>query len=62
MTGNEHLVMPRRISGGILHAKSLRTLKEKKTVYYPFAFIIYNTKPVGHQVVKYFPSQLYYMS
>ncbi|XP_020215510.1 uncharacterized protein LOC109799381 isoform X2 [Cajanus cajan] len=49
MTSNEHLMMPRRMSGGILHAKSLRTLKEKKTVYYPFAFIIYNTKPVGHQ-------------
>ncbi|XP_027340445.1 uncharacterized protein LOC113853926 isoform X2 [Abrus precatorius] len=48
-TGNEHLMMPRRMSGGILHAKSLRTLKEKKTVYYPIAFIIYNTKPVGHQ-------------
>ncbi|XP_019446403.1 PREDICTED: uncharacterized protein LOC109349844 [Lupinus angustifolius] len=49
MTGNEHLLMPRRMSGGILHAKSLRTLKEKKTIYFPFAFIIYNTKPVGHQ-------------
>ncbi|XP_014509165.1 uncharacterized protein LOC106768496 isoform X1 [Vigna radiata var. radiata] len=49
MTSNEHLMMPRRMSGGILHAKSLRTLKEKKTVYYPFAFIIYNTKPLGHQ-------------
>ncbi|KAK7399013.1 hypothetical protein VNO78_10188 [Psophocarpus tetragonolobus] len=49
MASNEHLMMPRRMSGGILHAKSLRTLKEKKTVYYPFAFIIYNTKPIGHQ-------------
>jgi len=47
------------MSGGILHAKSLRTLKEKKTIYYPFAFIIYNTKPVGHQVLKYFLCQLY---
>lgn len=53
MTSNEHLMMPRRMSGGILHAKSLRTLKEKKTIYYPFAFIIYNTKPIGHQVLKY---------
>lgn len=59
MTSNEHLMMPRRMSGGILHAKSLRTLKEKKTVYYPFAFIIYNTKPLGHQVLKYFPCQLH---
>lgn len=52
MTGNEHLMMPRRMSGGILHAKSLRALKEKKTISYPAAFIIYNTKPVGHQVLK----------
>ncbi|KAK7319925.1 hypothetical protein RJT34_04654 [Clitoria ternatea] len=49
VTGNEHLMMPRRMSGGILHAKSLRTLKERKTVYYPIGFILYNTKPVGHQ-------------
>ncbi|XP_061371138.1 uncharacterized protein LOC133313747 isoform X2 [Gastrolobium bilobum] len=49
ITSNEHLMMPRRMSGGILHAKSLRTLKEKTTLYYPIAFIIYNTKPVGHQ-------------
>ncbi|XP_057421303.1 uncharacterized protein LOC130715242 [Lotus japonicus] len=49
MTGNEQLLLPRRIPGGILHPKSLRTLKEKKTIFYPFAFIIYNTKPIGHQ-------------
>lgn len=55
LTGTEHLI-PRRISGGILHTKSLRRLKEKKSIYYPFAFIIYNTKPVGHQVIKWLPS------
>ncbi|KAI4350761.1 hypothetical protein L6164_005182 [Bauhinia variegata] len=49
LTGNEHLMMPRRMSGGILNAKNLRTFKERKTIYYPFAFIIYNSKPVGHQ-------------
>lgn len=59
MTGNEQLLLPRRIPGGILHPKSLRTLKEKKTIFYPFAFIIYNTKPIGHQVLNPFPYQLY---
>ncbi|XP_020972907.1 uncharacterized protein LOC107632887 [Arachis ipaensis] len=49
MTGYEHPLIPRKISGGILNAKNLRTLKERRTIYYPFAFIIYNTKPVGHQ-------------
>jgi len=42
--------MPRRMSGGLLNGKILRTLKEKKTIYYPLALIMYNTKPVGHQV------------
>lgn len=52
LIGDKHLMMPRRMSGGILNAMSIRTFKEKKTIYYPFSFIIYNTKPVGHQVVK----------
>lgn len=30
--------------------KSLRVLKEKKAICYPFSFIVYNAKPVGHQV------------
>ncbi|KAJ7973750.1 Ephrin type-B receptor [Quillaja saponaria] len=46
---NEHLMTSRRMAGEILNAKSLRTLKEKETISYPFTFIIYNTKPVGHQ-------------
>ncbi|KAI5383166.1 uncharacterized protein LOC127108398 [Lathyrus oleraceus] len=49
LASNEHLLMPRRMSGGILNGKILRTLKERKTIYYPFALIMYNTKPVGHQ-------------
>lgn len=53
LTSNEQLMIPRRMSYGILNAKSLKTLKEKVTINYPFAFIFYNTKPVGHQVVKY---------
>ncbi|KAF7819735.1 putative transmembrane protein [Senna tora] len=49
LIGNEHMMTPRRMSGGIVNSESLRTLKEKKTIYCPFAFIICNTKPVGHQ-------------
>ncbi|MED6146912.1 hypothetical protein PIB30_039140 [Stylosanthes scabra] len=49
MTGYENPLMPRKISGGILNGKNLRTLKERGTICYPFAFLIYNTKPVGHQ-------------
>lgn len=55
LINSEHLVMPRRMSGGILNGKILRTLKERKTIYYPFALIMYNTKPVGHQVLRCFP-------
>ncbi|XP_056163736.1 uncharacterized protein LOC115684582 isoform X2 [Syzygium oleosum] len=43
------LMTYRRMCGGVLHSKSLRTFKEKKAVYYPLSFVIYNTKPVGHQ-------------
>ncbi|PNX73163.1 hypothetical protein L195_g029061, partial [Trifolium pratense] len=49
LTNNEHLVMPRRMSGGTLNGKILRILKEKKTIYFPLALIMYNTKPIGHQ-------------
>jgi hypothetical protein len=48
----EHSMTSKRNFGGILHAKSLRMLKQKKAICYPFSFIVYNTKPVGHQVVK----------
>ncbi|KAL4296133.1 hypothetical protein GQ457_12G022630 [Hibiscus cannabinus] len=42
---SEHL----RMFGGILHAKNLQTLKLRRAICYPFSFIVYNTKPVGHQ-------------
>lgn len=48
----EHLMTCRRIFGGILHAKSLRTPKMKRAICYPFSFIIRNSKPVGHQVLE----------
>ncbi|XVF34959.1 hypothetical protein REPUB_Repub18cG0103000 [Reevesia pubescens] len=48
---SEHLRICQKIFGGILHAKSLRTLKMKRAICYPFSFIVYDTKPVGHQVV-----------
>ena len=49
---SEHSMTCKRTFGGILHAKSLRMLKERKAICYPFFFIVHNTKPVGHQVVK----------
>lgn len=44
------LWMSQKFSGGILHTKGLRMLKEKKAICYPFAFVLYNTKPIAHQV------------
>ncbi|XP_022749889.1 uncharacterized protein LOC111299144 isoform X3 [Durio zibethinus] len=49
LDASEHIRICQRIFGGILHAKSLRTLKMKRAICYPFSFIVYNTKPVGHQ-------------
>ncbi|GAV62168.1 hypothetical protein CFOL_v3_05692 [Cephalotus follicularis] len=46
---SEHLMTRKKIIGGILHAKSLRTFKMKRAICYPFSFVVYNTKPVGHQ-------------
>ncbi|KAL0015634.1 hypothetical protein SO802_002703 [Lithocarpus litseifolius] len=46
---SEHSMTCKRTFGGILHAKSLRMLKERKAICYPFFFIVHNTKPVGHQ-------------
>ncbi|XP_061994425.1 uncharacterized protein LOC133712334 [Rosa rugosa] len=42
-------ISQKKFSGGILHTKGLRTLKEKKAICYPFSFILYNAKPIGHQ-------------
>lgn len=47
---SERLMARKRLFGGILHTKSLRMLKERKAICYPFSFIVYNAKPVGHQV------------
>ncbi|RXH74676.1 hypothetical protein DVH24_029397 [Malus domestica] len=47
----DHWMSQKRFSGGILLSKSLRTFKEKKAICYPFSFIVYNGKPVGHQVL-----------
>ncbi|XP_023757599.1 uncharacterized protein LOC111906089 [Lactuca sativa] len=37
--------------GRVLDINSLKTLEEKRDVLFPLSFIIYNTKPVGHQDV-----------
>ncbi|GLU09988.1 hypothetical protein SLE2022_268200 [Rubroshorea leprosula] len=49
LRAEEHLVSCKRICGGILRAKSLQRLKMRGSICYPFSFIVYNTKPVGHQ-------------
>lgn len=49
---SEQIMARRGIIGGILHSKNLRTLKLRRTIYYPFAIILHNSKPVGHQVIQ----------
>lgn len=49
---SEQLLTSKRVFGGILHLKNLRTLKIKRAICYPFSFLLYNTKPVGHQVLE----------
>lgn len=48
---SEPLTVHNRVLGGTLHRKSLQMFKEKKTICYPFSFVLCNTKPVGHQVM-----------
>lgn len=47
---NEVIMMRKKICGGVLDRHSLRMLGEKKDIFYPFSLILYNTKPIGHQV------------
>ncbi|KAK1550951.1 hypothetical protein Q3G72_027486 [Acer saccharum] len=49
MRVSEHLLTRKRTFGGILHARSLRTLKTRRSICYPLSFLIHNSKPVGHQ-------------
>ncbi|XP_012076823.1 uncharacterized protein LOC105637809 isoform X1 [Jatropha curcas] len=46
---SEQMMTHKRIFGGLLHSKNLRKLKLRRTICYPFSFILYNTKPIGHQ-------------
>ncbi|KAK1365313.1 Protein diaphanous 1 like [Heracleum sosnowskyi] len=43
------LLVQKKMIGGTIHAKNLEMVKEKKTMGYPFSFVLYNTKPVAHQ-------------
>jgi hypothetical protein len=43
-------LMRKRITGGVLNSNSLRTLKDRRDLFYPFSHILHNSKPVGHQV------------
>ncbi|KAJ4951975.1 hypothetical protein NE237_028807 [Protea cynaroides] len=49
MRSTESIMVKRKICGGVLNAYSLRMFEEKKHLFYPFSFIVHNTKPVGHQ-------------
>ncbi|AQK90691.1 hypothetical protein ZEAMMB73_Zm00001d008789 [Zea mays] len=42
-------LMRKRITGGVLNSNSLRTLKDRRDLFYPFSHILHNSKPVGHQ-------------
>jgi hypothetical protein len=44
-------LMRKRITGGVLDSNSLRMLNDRRDLFYPFSLILYNTKPVGHQVL-----------
>lgn len=43
-------LMRKKITGGVIDSNSLRTLKDRRDLFYPFSLILHNTKPVGHQV------------
>ncbi|XP_077211838.1 uncharacterized protein LOC143847056 [Tasmannia lanceolata] len=46
---SESSLMHKRICGGVLDTYSLRMIKEKKDIFYPFSLVVHNTRPVGHQ-------------
>ncbi|KAJ9167907.1 hypothetical protein P3X46_019497 [Hevea brasiliensis] len=47
---SEQIMKRRGTFGGILDSKNLQTIKLRRTICYPFAFIFHNSKPVGHQL------------
>ncbi|GJN32184.1 hypothetical protein PR202_gb20668 [Eleusine coracana subsp. coracana] len=55
-------LMRKRITGGVLDSNSLRTLKDRRDLFYPFSLILHNTKPVGHQVVAFICGFVHYKS
>jgi hypothetical protein len=40
----------RRIGGGIVDVVALRSLEDRKDVFYPTQFVMTNLKPIGHHV------------
>ncbi|KAF8388896.1 hypothetical protein HHK36_025577 [Tetracentron sinense] len=49
LRSSKNIMTRKKISGGILDTNSLQMLEEKKDIFYPFSFIVHNTKPIGHQ-------------
>ncbi|KAK9065546.1 hypothetical protein SSX86_014947 [Deinandra increscens subsp. villosa] len=45
----EKNIIQKRSYGRILDLNSLQDFKEKRDIFFPFSFVIHNTKPVGHQ-------------
>ncbi|CAN1219127.1 hypothetical protein LINPERPRIM_LOCUS1524 [Linum perenne] len=46
---SESCVKRTKTHGYVIDADSLKTLEEKRDIFYILSFIVYNTKPVGHQ-------------
>ncbi|KAK1417918.1 hypothetical protein QVD17_27054 [Tagetes erecta] len=45
----EKIILQKRSYGRILDLTSLQAFYEKRDIFFPFSFLIHNTKPVGHQ-------------
>ncbi|KAM0070543.1 hypothetical protein Hdeb2414_s0001g00014361 [Helianthus debilis subsp. tardiflorus] len=45
----EKNIIQKRSYGRILDLNSLQGFNEKRDIFFPFSFVIHNTKPVGHQ-------------
>ncbi|XP_010267092.1 PREDICTED: uncharacterized protein LOC104604458 [Nelumbo nucifera] len=46
---SENIMIHKRLYGKILNTYSIQMLQERKDIFYPFSFIVHNTKPVGQQ-------------
>ena len=47
---SEYLTRQKRSYGAILDIDNIRSLEEKRDLFFPLILVLHNTKPVGHQV------------